>query len=320
MDNLDGEVTVQEERTGPLARLERIYLAGLRIATLGIATILLVFALWLGISGIWNIAKDAESVEVAEVSVSPEEMAALPSDTPEASEEDDAAESDSAAQRYYDGFLDKYYALYQTRFERFKQADDKALSKGKFDDRFLMTDLRLEQIADGNMLLSEDQERLEGLFAAMRSAADLEITQKRLAAYKAAKKKRVENKVTKYRDERYCNYYGYYVGECLSYDTRSVPYTETQVSMELPDGVIGYQDLFGTYQDNFIRTLLDRTEQAERDASNERDEIMMDNQEGSKALALALAIKIAGGFLVIMFFFLLIAIERHQRAAAEKNM
>lgn len=318
MNIIDNGHVGEEGRTGPLARLERLYLAGLRIATLAIATILLIYALWLGLSGIWGVSKDAESVEVAQVTVRPDEIAVLPAEAAETGEEQSAADDAAdAAQLYYKGFLDKYYALFQTRFERFKQADDEVLTKEEFDRNFLQIALRLEHIENGDLSLSEDQERLESLFTAMRSAADLEVTKKRLSAYKAAKKKRVETKVTKFRDETYCDYYGYYQDECLSYDTRSVPYTETQVSMELPKGVFSYRDLFGSYQDTFIQTLMNRTEQAEIEASNKRGEILTDNEEGSQALALA--IKIAGGFLVIMFFFLLIAIERHQRAAAQKQ-
>ncbi|ARU16479.1 hypothetical protein A9D14_10160 [Croceicoccus marinus] len=318
LNSLDDDLALGEGQQNPLARLERIYLAGLRIATLGIATILLGYALWLGVSGLWGISKDADSVEVAEVSVSPDEIAALPVETAEGETEPDAAADDlEAVRRYYGSFLDKYYALYQTRFERFRQADDKVLAKADFDDMFVQTDLRIEQIDGGDLSLGTDRTRLEGLFAAMQAAAQLEVTQKRLAAYKAATKKRVETEVTKYRTERYCDYYGYYMDECISYDTRTVPYTATEVSMELPDGVFGYQDLFGTYQDNYIRTLVERTEQAEQKAGNERSDILMDNEEGSQALGLA--IKIAGGFLAIMFFFLLIAIERHQRAAAERR-
>jgi hypothetical protein len=116
--------------------------------------------------------------------------------------------------------------------------------------------------------------------------------------------------------ERYCSYFGEYVGECLLYDTRPVEYTDTEVSNVLPKGVFSPQELFGRYQENYVKTIASRRDENGSKASAERARILAANDHGKQQLQNA--ITAAGSFLALMFFFLLIAIERHQRRIARE--
>ncbi|MFL0587740.1 hypothetical protein ACH0BU_14000, partial [Sphingomonas olei] len=60
-----------------------------------------------------------------------------------------------------------------------------------------------------------------------------------------------------------------------------------------------------------FQLLAERRERNASEAASQRDEIVRGHAAGWNGLSQS--ILIAGGFLVLMFFFLLVAIERHQR-------
>jgi hypothetical protein len=84
--------------------------------------------------------------------------------------------------------------------------------------------------------------------------------------------------------------------------------------MKLPAGVLSHADLFGAYQDAYASRLAEKRQANAAAAERQRSEILADNLNGRERLWLALSV--VGGFLALMFLFLLIALERHQRKIA----
>ncbi|MGH7948102.1 MAG: SHOCT domain-containing protein [Candidatus Binataceae bacterium] len=299
-----------------LAKAETFYLKVLRGVTLVIATVLVGYAGWLGLAGLYGLSRNAASVEEEPVSVAAKEVADVDlskSASPMAATS--AAPTEFQDQkRFYGGALDQYYRLFQTSFEKFRKDDDKSLTKADFDKRFLNIEERIGALKSGDFDFTQDRADLTGLIAVMKETAALPVTQQRLAKYRSAQKTRIEEKVSRTRNETYCSYYGYYIDQCILYDTRPVKYTETKVSLKLPDGVISHVDLFGAYQRKYLETLVSRRETSQQRAKMERERILAANEMGRQSMWTA--VSVAGAFIVLMFFFLLIAIERHQRKLA----
>lgn len=305
-----------------LNRIERVYLVMLRAVTLVIATILLVGAVWLGLSGAYKISRDAASVKEVEAKVSSSDLTKIDTESARASSEAKKdVDPQSAEKAYVKSFAQRYFTLYRKNFEGYRQAGDTSLTEQDFDTRFLSEGLTTlvdhktpADDAGSTPDFATIKSKLEALYGAMDDAAKLPVTQERLRNYKSAQRKRVEIQVSKAREERFCSYWGSFINECISYGTRTVPYTETQVTMELPKGVLEPAALFGQYQKNYIQTLNDRRDESATNARAERDNILAGNIAGHANVILAM--QIVGGFLILMFFFLLIAIERHQRKIA----
>ncbi|OYW44278.1 MAG: hypothetical protein B7Z08_02905 [Sphingomonadales bacterium 32-68-7] len=184
----------------------------------------------------------------------------------------------------------------------------------QFDTAFVNVAERLAAIRDGDLVFSTDRDNLNGLLKIMTDAAALPETKAALSRYKASNRVRVVKQVRRTRNERYCYYYGAYIDECLLWDTRRVPYTANQVTYELPKGVVSHRDLFERYQTNYLGTMSERADGNLSEAALARDEILEANIRGGEQLRSALFA--AGSFLAVMFFFLIIAIERHQRKIA----
>jgi hypothetical protein len=301
-----------------LARSERAYLAILRGATLVFATILVIYAAWLGLSGLYNVSRNAASITEKPVSVDAEEVAKVDFRTPQAPKSDAQPSTKpnfTEERQFYLNSLTQYYRIYQTKFEVYRKQDDKLLSRADFDKRFLNTELRIKSLKSGEVSFAQDKADVISLIKVMADVAAMPETVKRLQKYKAASRIRVNQKVKKVRYESYCSYYSVFSYECLTYDSRPVNYTETKVIMKLPDGVVSHVDLFAAYQSKYIDTLLARRDASKQAANAERQEIIEANARGQESILTA--VKVAGGFLALMFFFLLIAIERHQRKLAK---
>lgn len=301
-------------RASILMRMEAFYLQALRLSLLLLATVMLVAVAWFGVAGLYRLTRDAASVKPAMVTVTAEEVADLPAAAAGRAKprSDPAAE----ARAYYKGFVDRYYALYARGFAPFRQSDDPALTRAAFDERFVGTDQRMAQIGEGLLEFAENKSELEQLLSTMTQVADLPRTAERLRAYKAASKRLVKRTVRGTRTERYCSYYGYYINACIDYSTREVPYSRQVTEMVLPKGVTAPPELFGAYQNRALELTQSRRREAEEKAEAQKAEILADNARGSANIWLA--IQIVGGFLALMFLFLLIAIERHQRVLATR--
>jgi hypothetical protein len=308
------------ERVGvALDRAERVYLKVLRAAILLIATGLLLYAAWLGVSGVWKVMRSPDSVEEETAAVAADEItdAEMPARRPERQE---GPRIDPNQQRYYTGFVNRYYALFRSRFEPFRQREDKRLSRDEFDDAFIDSQARLQTAARGNLNFAADRADLETLLRVMTEAAEKPVTRQRLQRYKNARKVRVGRRVQRTRTEyrsgwnRYsmaCADWYYPPYGCAERRAVQVPYTQTVYSREFPEGTQSHNQIFRAFQDRFFALLQQRRADNRLRAEMERNDIMIGNVEGRVSLWDAL--KILGGFLLLMFFFLLIAIERHQR-------
>jgi hypothetical protein len=305
---------------GVLDRTEAIYLRVLRAVILLIASGLVLYAGWLGISGIYNSSKSTSSVVEATASVAADDLTAAGLPLPKAGGRGAEPQDNPAHRKFYADFVKGYHTLFQTKFEPFRQPDDKQLTRDEFDDSFLDSAGRLEQIRSGELNFTQDQSDLQAMMTVITEAADKPATATRLNTYKNAKKQRVESRVQRTRTT-YRNGWNSYSTACSNWfyspigcpERRAVrtPYTETVVSMQFPEGTQSHSDIFRAYQERYFSLLQERRLTNSREAEQARIAILASNAKGD--LSLRSALYIFAAFLVLMFFFLLIAIERHQR-------
>ncbi len=311
-----------------LERIERLYLTLLRAAVLVIATGVLVWAAWLGASATYRILRSPDSVVERPSTVDAAELEeAAPAKADDRGPAQNARAASPEQQRFYTGFVDRYYRLYRSRFEPFRQPDDKRLSRDEFDDNFVRSTDRMKALAEGDLDFAKDRADLTALFEAMESAATMPRTVERLTAYKNARKRRVERQVRRTRTESrrgwdsystVCsNWYESPVG-CAVTRRVEIPYTQTVATMALPEGTVSHTRIFRAMQDRYFELLQERRTTAANDAAAEREAIEMGQGVGWDSLTTMLWV--LGGFLLLMFFFLLIAIERHQRRLVSASM
>jgi hypothetical protein len=313
-------------RTGAiLNRAEALYLKVLRAVILLIATLLLAFAGWLAITSAYKISRSPESVKEEQATVSADELtdAQLPADTAQTATNTQPTTNAEYA-KYYQNFAGRYYDLYRTKFEPYRQADDKQLSLTEFDDSFLNTSARLAAVMKGEVQFSDEQTDLESLLAVMREAADKPATRQRLEKYRAAKKVPITRSVDRVRtefqrgwDSSATSCPGWYTNPigCPVIRPVNIPYTERVTELQYPKGTQSPAQIFRAFQDRFFDLLQQRREANAAKANGQRESIVSGIAEGK--LSLVTAMEILGAFLVLMFFFLLIAIERHQRRIAD---
>lgn len=304
-----------------LDRVERFYLTLLRGAVLVVATAILVWAAWLAVSSIYRIARSPDSVSEKQVSVAAADLEPAKTSNSELSLNEKSAVVSPEQQKFYQNFVTRYYALYRNKFEAFRRSEDKRLSKDEFDDNFLQSNKRMQDVAGATGAFTRDKADLESLFSTMQAAADLPAVKLRLDQYKRAQRKTVEREVRRTRTETRRGWDSYssdcenwYVSPigCAVNRQVSVPYTQKIRSTALPDGVVSHTQTFRSMQDRYFALLGERREQAKSEASAEREAIAAGNVQGWAGLGLLLWV--LGGFVVLMFFFVLIAIERHQRS------
>lgn len=318
-------VPISERAARFLERLERVYLKILRGFILVFATLLIFYAGWLAITSTFKIMRSSDSVVEASATVNGEDL--LPAEGAERARQATSPEGEQINpehRRFYQQFARRYHALFQQRFEPFRQSEDRQLSLTAFDDTYLETENRLQAIGAGTLSFDSDREDLELLLTAMSDAAANPTTQRRLQTYKNAQKVRVcrdiQRQRTVYRDgwDRYstaCRDWFYPPYGCPVRRAVQEPYSERVCEMQFPEGTRSHADIFRAYHDRFFELLNNRREENAARAANQRADIIAGNLEGE--LSLMEAARIFGGFLVIMFFFLLIAIERHQRRLAK---
>ena len=304
-----------------LDRIEEIYLKVLRAIVLIVATAMIGYALWLLASGMYRISRDPTSVDESVAAVISSDLvdsesAAIEKSAPNAA----TASIDNSQRNFYNDFTKRYFVQFSERFEPYRQAEDKKLSRDQFDDRFVGTQRRLDAIKAGELNFAEDRRDLEALLAVMTESASAPKTVERLGRYQKAKKIAVQRIVERTRTERrsgwdsgsmtcqdwYVSPYG-----CPTVRLVEIPYSEAVSAMEFPKGTQSYIAIFEGYQSRYFE-LLDKRRTASRAAAeNERASIESGQIVGSANLLTSLQIVV--GFLALMFFFLLIAIERHQR-------
>ena len=324
IDNDTEATSLRIRSTRFFDRLEAVYLRILRVFILLFATALVVYAVVLGATALVKMSRSVESVIEEPATVSGADL--LPAEGAEiAPRTNQPAEqvTNSTHRNFYQGFARRYHALFRQHYEPFRQAEDRQLSLDAFDDAYLNTDNRLRAISQGTLSFESDRADLELLLTAMNEAATNPETRQRLQRYKGARKVRVCRNVqrerTVYRNgwdssSMACPDWYYPPYGCPVRRAVQQPYSERVCAMEFPEGTRSHADIFRAYHDRFFALLNDRREANAAQAENERVEIVTGNVEG--AISLAEAGWVFAGFLVVMFFFLLIAIERHQRKLA----
>lgn len=302
-----------------LNRAERFYLRLLRGAILIVATGLLLYAAGLALISFYKVTRSPESVQEKEATVAAGELTRAGIPARRDSGNDGEPEVNPAQRQAYDQFLRAYYQLFRTRFEPFRQSADRQLSLSDFDDTFVNTGTRLTAVSRDDLDFAADQRDLRSLFGVMREASALPETQSRLRAYQRAQRVRVCRNVQRMRTVERPGWDPYSTSCATWYEnmgcpvTRRVqtPVTERACQMQLPQGTQSHLDIFRAYQNEFYRLLNERRQTNAAEAEAARSSIQQGILEGR--LDLGTVLTILASFLALMFFFLLIAIERHQR-------
>jgi len=301
-----------------LDRAESVYLKLLRAVILIIATGLIIYAAILASASLYRIAQSPSSVKEKVAAVAPEELAGAEAKPSRPNSEEPAV--DPGQRRAYDQLLSRYFGLFRSRFEPFRQKEDKQLNRTEFDDNFLGTRARLKAVARHDLDFAADVSDLQALVRVMGEAAGLPATQRQLAKYKAAKKVQVCRNVERTRTttqrgwDRFstsCSNWFYEPIGCAVTRNVETPYTARECTMKFPEGTQSHTQLFRAYQDRFYMLLRQRRSDNAAEAQAKRMGIIEGIAKGKLDLWTALWIGV--GFLLLMFFFLLIAIERHQR-------
>lgn len=306
-------------RLRPAARLdniERIYLAALRVAALVLATICLLAAVWFAADAAWRIFVSTD-VETAQTTVAPEEVAALMATTPLTSGGETEATIPASVRNAHAAFVrdvfPRYHAVYQAAARAFGKAEDEILGAEE-----LLAELGydLETYASGEYsvatLFVENasyQEQAQAAVAASMSAAP---TRTLLTQYRdAEREERCATRTVTRRVSQICGYY--YTYDCSYTERRPV----RECEMVYPDGIVSPLEAFRRSDAAFAELWMNRTEENQRAAAAERAQRQMTRAEiGPKFM---LALWVLGGFLTVMFFFLIVAIERHLRRLSTLN-
>ena len=283
-------------------------------------------AAWLAASGIYKVSRSPDSVVEAQASVSEQDLLdarTAPEPVAEASTSDVPSGPSAALRNSYQNRLRRYFSLYRAKFERFAKPEDKRLSQDEFDDRFLRTEERTKAVSEGQADQAQDLADIDRLIALIGEASDSPANIERLRKYQAARKIDVRKQVERTRVESRRGWDSYstscpdwYLSPqgCATVRTETIPYLETITVKEYPKGTETPAEIFAAYNDQYWRLLNQRREANQAAAESARQDIAFGKIAGSGMLMTAL--QIAAGFVLLMFFFLLIAIERHQRVIA----
>lgn len=300
-----------------LDRVEAVYLIILRVAVLAVASICLLAATFFVLDGAWRFGIQTE-VRAAPTLVEPNEVAAAMRNPPSAPERDGSDQIAPNVRAAHAAFardvFPAYYAVYKSAFDRYRKTEDRLETP-----QALMAGLgySLEAYARGQSLgtklFVENAAYQEQAQAAVAAAMSAPETQRLLAAYKAAEKseQRCTTTETTRRISQICGYYYQY--DC-SY-TQTVPVRRCEAVY--PDGIVSPAQAFDRADGAFETIWRERSQanaaQAELESAKRYD------AKSQIAPRLFLAMQILGAFLVVMFFFLMIAMERHlRRLASEK--
>lgn len=317
-------------------KAESRYLGLLRVSSLVIATILLVGAAIFVVSGlVKQIGSSDVEPELAQVAVGD----IIPAEDAAATEKPSAPKAAAATPqplwktRLTSAQQTRLFALYADKFEPSRRADEERVGRDQFftrvfpDDRLQALDaLPLERLSgpEGKPFanfgaLADDLVRTMGEAAATASV------KRQLGAYKRAAKVEVcETKIVVRKrqiaawdsNSMSCPYWYEYPYGCSVTRTVDDPTPTRACEMRLPETlkkpVALYAELVGRYAETAAAGV-DRQALA---AEEERARILARKAEGKGALLSAGQWFLA--FLAVMFLYLVVAIERHQRRLAAR--
>lgn len=299
-----------------LDKIERAYLLALRIGVLAIATICLTCAAFFALDAVWRMFVSTD-VPVAATVVEPAEVSAAMRDFAAAS----GSESDSEApqipeyvRQRHAAFMRQvfasYHRIYAAAAERYNKDEDEVLSPEQLADRLGYS---LEIYAAGESPITrafvEEAAFQEQIQAAATAAMAEPASVSLLSQYRDAQRvERCHTRNVRRTVRQTCGYY--YTYDC-SY-TETVPVRECE--MVYPDGIVSPLAAFTQSDQAFGELWAAETIRHEQEASATiAARHATRSQIGPK---LILALQVVGSFLVIMFFFLMIAVERHLRKLA----
>ena len=300
-------------------RIERAYLSALRIAILGVATLCLLGTVAFGANALWRIfvstEVDSEPVQITGAQVAAELKKAAPETGRRERGDEVPASVREAHTRWARDVFPAYYAVYRAASESYKKPEDETLTAQQLMEALgYGLDSYVGEAAKARWFVNDpnyQQQALAAITAAMRDPAV--VTQ--LREYKAAQKTAQSCSTTYQRRRVWDSYstacYGWWEYPQGCEVTRSVPVERCVPAY--PQGIVSPRVAFGRADGEFFRLWSERNAQVQAEAQATRD-----GREATRAQIwpnLMLALQILGAFLVVMFFFLMVAIERHLRAA-----
>lgn len=305
-------------KSGRLERVEAAYLQALRVAGLLIATLCLIAALFFAGNALWRLTVSTD-VKPEQTAVNTANIAQKVVNTEDASTAVSSGSTDTARQ-VHDAFKKdvwpKYYAIYDSAFQNNRNRAD---SKVSSDDMMAQMGYDLDTYKQAYDAEGEfGSERIIRMVTdpSYQSAALKHVTEvmgsnavkAKLNSYKAATKSEQKCSSTprSVYVSRICGNY-YYSYECGS--TQTV--YDRQCEAVFPDSIITPAIAFARADVLFAIDWLSDEETKAAIANAEREERMLTRAGIGPNLQLALVI--IAGFFVVMFFFLLVAIERHLR-------
>lgn len=326
MRDFTGRPSMAARFGGTLDRIESVYLKVLRAVVLLVATLLLLWALGWAALSVVRILRSPDSVVEASSTVTSSDLLAGGAERSMLPTTSSEPRNTAEQRNFYGGFVQRYHRLYKARFEPNLRQDDKRLNQGEFDDLTIDSSGRLRAIRNGELDFATDRADLETYLPVVTEAAEAPETASRLAKYRTAKKQRVVSQVQRTRtetrrgwDSSSMDCSNWYVDPIGCATTRQIetPYTERVTSTRYPDGISSPNQVLKSYQDRYFSLLADRRRESAAKADAERDGISFGQVQGWTGLSQS--VLVAGGFLALMFFFLLIAIERHQRGLSVRT-
>jgi hypothetical protein len=300
-----------------LDRVEDIYLTILRVAVLAVATICLCAAVYFAGDAAWRFAVSTK-VETTPTTVSGVEVATKMRDTPDEERTADGPAIPAHVRTRHQVFVKEvfpaYYAIYRQASEAYKKPEDKTLTS---DELLGALGYDLGSYAAGEdpttRLFVEDVTYRVQIKAAVTAALAGSDAVRLLREYKVAEKT-AQSCSTAYERRRVWDSYstacrGWYYEPYGCEVTRSVPVERCVPAY--PDGIVSPAVAFGRADEAFRNLWLEKFDKNAAEAAKTiADREATRAQIGPKLLT---ALQIALGFLVVMFFFLIVAIERHLR-------
>lgn len=307
--------------SGRLDRIETSYLLALRIAGLVVATVCLIAALYFTGDALWRLAVPT-NVKTEPTAVDTARMVSALAAPPKAQ----SANSDvpAAVKQAHDTFTKnvwpRYYAIYRTAFNAHKKPEDRLTPSNELMEALgYNLDIYSKALeaegpeADRIVRLVNDAAYQEMAITKVKEVMTSPRVTQLLNQYKAAEKSE-KRCVTTPRTQvvpATCGYY--YVYDCSYTRTVNIERCESVY----PDGIVSPVQAFERADRIFADTYFEDEAAKAGKAAAERSERLEIRSKISPLLKLALSI--LASFFVVMFFFLIIAIERHLRRIAQTD-
>lgn len=313
---------------------ESRYLGLLRVSSLILATILLIGAtIFVVMGAVKQIGSSDVEPELATVALDDLIPPEAPKEASAAKPKAEGKPVPSWKRKFSAAQQQRLYTLYKDKFEPSRRSDEEALSRDRFFEQ-AFPDQRVEALdalpirrmadADGNPLDSFGA-LADSLIASLDAAAAAPAIKRQLGAYKRAAKVEVcETKmVSRSRQIQVwdsnsmdCAYWYEYPYGCSVTRTISEPTPTRACAMRLPDTLKRPVALYGELVSRYAETAAADIDRKAVAAAERRAATLERKAEGKGAL-------VSGGqwflaFMAVMFLYLIVAIERHQRRLAAR--